>query len=208
MMRRLTTFLVLGVVCGILVAGSAWGRKKKAEEGPVLERFEATIAGGGADTLEVSIQTYSTPDEMQSLAQTYARGGESALADALHKTKDGYFHEEHGDTMPLKVVEQTSEGGGRRLSIIGEAPTGFEYSRAGSIGQNPFGGTVMVGHRGYEYTAIQLDVDAQGNGTGMIVFYCKLAFNKDGHIAVQPMAGMNGNTTGGVEKLVKVHLVK
>lgn len=211
-MKRSTIFLTLGVICGILVAGSAWGRKKKAAKRPVLERFEASItATSGAsepDALDVAIQGYSTPDELHDLAQTYARGGERSLSSALHKTKEGFFREAHGDTMPLKVVEQTSSGGGRRLIIVGEAPTGFRYSGANSAGEHPFGGTVMIGHRGYEYTAIQLNLDAQGNGNGMIVFYCKLAFNKEGRIVVHPMGAFNGNTSGDVEKLTNVHPVK
>jgi hypothetical protein len=49
---------------------------------------------------------------------------------------------------------------------------------------------VMVGHRGYDYSVIQLEVDEKGNGKGLLYPYCNVVFNKQGGLVIKPIQGV------------------
>jgi len=167
-----TTFLLLGV--------GATFAKKKAEKA-VQERFEATIspAFSSDNSVSIAIQEFSTDEDVQGLAQAFARGGEDSLEKALGKVKKGYFRLGAGQTMPLLIVQSSSEGAVRRLNILGWAPTVF-----GGAGDTQ----VSIGHRGYPYTCIQLEVDEKGNGTGLLVPFANVVFNQQGRMVIKPMS--------------------
>lgn len=154
---------------------------KKSEEKPVQERFEATVSPQ-AGNLRISIQEYSNDEEMQDFAQAFMSGGEGALRKALGKSKKGSFVLGEGMTMPLMIVQSQTAGSGRKLFLLGLAPTVF-------AGQ--FGGSVSIGHRGYDYTFIQLEVDEQGKGKGALVPYANVVFNPEGRIVIKPMGAVD-----------------
>lgn len=191
-MRRTLISTVLCTAC-LLLGVSVTFAKKKAEK-PVQERFEATMspAFSSDNSVTVAIEEFSTDEEVQDLAQAFARGGADSLEKALGKIKKGYFGMAGGQTMPLLIVQSSAEGGVRRLNILGQAPTLF--GGAGDV-------QVSIGHRGYPYTCIQLEVDEKGKGTGLLVPYANVVFNQQGRIVIKPMSRA-------ATRLVNVHLEK
>ncbi len=183
---------ILLCATGLLPGAGSTFAKKKAEK-PVQERFEATIAPPISDdnSLQVAIEEFSTDEEVQNLAQAFARGGEDALWKVLHGTKKGYFTMGSGQTMPISTIESISAGGTRKLNIIGEAPSIFR-------GVN---GSVSIGHNGYPYTWIGFVVDEQGNSKGSLIPYANIRFNKEGRMEIISMKSAN-------IQLVNVHLQK
>ncbi len=177
-MKRPAILAILCVTCLVFDGGLSLG-KKKAEE-PVQERFEATIspAISSNNRLSVAIREFSTDQEVQGLAQTFAEGGEGALGKTLGKIKKGQFRIGNEQSMSLVMVTSSSEGPVRRLSLIGRAPTVFGEG---------FGGSVSTGNRGFPYTYIQLEVDDQGNGKGMLILYANLTFDPQGRTSLKPM---------------------
>jgi hypothetical protein len=178
-MKRPRISAVVCVACLVLVAGGAFAKKK--EKGVAQEHFAATIfpAGQSNSTLSLTIERYSTDEEMKELAQAFTTGGEKALAKALGRMNKGHFRMGDGETKQLLVIQSSSAGAVRRLSMLGYAPTVFS-------GQ--LGGQVSIGHRGYDYTYIQLEVDDEGKGTGLLVPFGSVAFGEQGQIVVKPMA--------------------
>ena len=154
--------------------------KEKGQKG-VQERFDASIIPplSSNNSLSVAIQEFSSEEEVQDLARTFAQGGKDGLDKALAKIKKGYFIVAGGLSMPLLVITSSSDGTVRRLNLIGLAPTHFE---------GEFGGSVSVGHRGYPYTYIQLEIDEQGNGKGRMVLYASVTFDPQGRTMIKPMA--------------------
>jgi hypothetical protein len=180
---------IVVVVCLAWATGLTYAKGK--EEKPVQERFVATVSAQASD-IRISIQEYSSVEEMQNFAQSFNRGGEDALRKALGKSKKGFFRLGDGPTMPLMIVQSQSAGSARRLNMLGLAPTVFS-------GQ--FGGSVSIGHRGYDYTFIQLEVDGQGKGRGALVPYANVVFDPQGRIVVKPMGAVDRRPL----QLVNVH---
>jgi hypothetical protein len=168
---------------------------KKNHEKPVQERFAATLSPplSADNSVDIAIEDVSTPAEVQDWAKLYSKEGEGGFEKALGQADKGYFRMMTSETMRLLIVESSPEGTGRRLQIVAKAPTSFSSSsQVGLIG---------IGHGGYPFTCIQLDVDAQGNGTGFLIPFAKLTFSPEGHMVVKPM-----NRSG--SRLANVHLEK
>jgi hypothetical protein len=165
----------------------------------------------GSPSLTVAIEEFSTDDEVQQLAQSYARGGEDSLLSAMGKSNKGYFRLGSSETKRLRIIEVHPTAAGRRLLLVGEAPKAF-MPTAREQADPTAPRMVMVGNGGYNYTAIQLDVDQQGNGKGLIYMNCKVGFNKQGQLAITPMAASSPMTVAQAARppyrLVNVHWEK
>jgi hypothetical protein len=181
-MKKQIIAMAILVTLWLFISSTA-SAKKKPEE-PVLESFVANVEGDpGSPRLTVAIQEFSTDGEVQELAQRYARGGEDSLRSALDKNKKGYFNLGSSETMRLRIAQDQPEGTGHRLLLVGETPRAFSpQSTAQANGPAPR--LVLAGGAGY--SAIQLDVDGQGNGKGLLCLSCKVGFNKQGQLAVTP----------------------
>jgi len=190
----------MAMLVALLLFGSSMADAKKKPEAPVMETFAANFAGPGAPSLTVAIQEFSTDDEVQELAQSYARGGEDSLRNAMGKNKKGYFKMASGETMRLRIIQDQPSGAGRRLLLVGEAPRAFS-PEATAQANGPGPRVVEIGHRGYDYSDIQLQVDGQGNGKGVLIPYCSVVFNKQGKLAITPMYRQSN-------QLVNVHREK
>jgi hypothetical protein len=177
--------LISAVICILyLLGGPGKSVANKKAERAIQERFAATGANG--DDLTVAIQEFSTEEEIQNLAQIFAQQGEGALQKALAKVKKGLFVTGNAAAAPLVIVQSKTEGSGRRLQIIGKAPT---VSTEGEI---------LTPHPDYPYTFIQLEVDDKGNGKGMLIPFAALLFNDQGRMVLKPMSK-------GAVQLVNVH---
>jgi hypothetical protein len=177
----------MAMLAALLLLGSCTADAKKKPEAPVRESFGANVEGmAGSPSLTVAIQEFSTDEEVQQLAQSFARGGEDSLLSALGKSNKGYFRLQSSETTRLRIIQAHPTAAGRRLLLVGEAPRAFS---PGGTAQNagPAPRMVMVGHGGYNYTAIQLDVDQQGNGKGLMYISCKVGFNEQGQLVITPM---------------------
>jgi len=207
-MKQITSVVMLVT---LLLLGSSTADAKKKPEKPVLESFLANVidSSGAAPHLTVAIQEFSTEDELQELAQSYARGGEDSLRSALGKSKKGYFSLGSSETMRLRIIQDRPTGAGRRLLLVGEAPRAF--SPQGTAQANgPAPRLVLAG--GVGYSAIQLDVDAQGNGNGLMYPSCKVGFTKQGQLAITPIAASSPLTVAQAARppfqVVNVHREK
>jgi hypothetical protein len=191
-MKRLFISTLLSVTSMVFVQDASFAKKKPEKR--VQEQFEATISAptSGVKTLTIVIEEFSTDDEVRELAQTFSNKGEAALVHALGKAKKGRYYVY--ESMPIRAIISTSEGGGRKLDIVGDAPP----EQASWF----MGYDVAPYLEGYPWTFIQLSVDEQGNGKGLIIPYAKVVFNDKGRIVVKPRG------LGKIPQLVNVHLVK
>jgi len=175
-MKRQITFVMLGVAFGFAGVSTVSAKKK-----PVIERIEARIApisvSVGLDShVTIVIYEYSTDQELQDLAQAFARRGKDALESALGKMKKGYMQVPGVyDELPVEVAESKSLGAIRRLTIVaerGQSNLATRSMQIDNLGQE------------YPFTCAQLEFDEQGNGKGEIVVYAKLGFDSAGEMTI------------------------
>jgi len=182
------TLCVTSLVLGLGAAPA----KKKAEK-PVQERFEATFSPPliqASSNVNVGIRELTTDQELLDLAQTFARGGKRALGNALSKVKKGDLSVADLEALPVEIIESRSAGNGRTLTIVaerGQANWGMQSS--GSLDAD------------YPYTCVQLEVDEQGNGKGIVIQFAKVTFNPQGRMVIE-------NFGRQPFRLVNVHLQK
>jgi hypothetical protein len=177
-MKRQITLVMLGVAFGFAGASTAFAKKR-----PVIERIEARVApisisvSAGLDPhVTIVIYEYSTDQELQDLAQAFARRGKDGLTSALGKMKKGYMQVPGVyDELPVELVESKSQGAIRRLTIV--ADRGQAYSATRSMQIDNLG-------QEYPFTCAQLEFDEQGNGKGEIVVYAKLGFDSAGEMTI------------------------
>ena len=177
----------MAMLVTLLLLGSCVADAKKKPEAPVQESFGANIEGmAGSPSLMVAIQEFSTDEELQQLAQRFAQGGEDSLVSALDKSNKGYFRLPSSETTRLRIIQVHPTAAGRRLLLVGEAPRAFVPTPSAQT-DSPGPRMVLVGNGGYKYTAIQLEVDQQGNGKGLIYMNCKVGFSEQGQLVITPM---------------------
>ena len=174
-MRRQGIVTGLGLLCFIVAVGT-FHAKSRARVKTLNEHFSATFGIG--NSVDIAISDYSTRADLQKLAQAYLQGGEKAFRKAIHKTKRGYFSFANSMTMPLLIVQSVPAGPLRKLTLVGGAPGWF--SGPGASGYS-------VGNRGYPYTLIELDVNQDGKGQGLLYEFVNISFDKQGSIQVKPM---------------------
>jgi hypothetical protein len=191
-MKRLPILSMLCVGCLLPCAIPGSGRRKP--EKPVVETFEATVTPPLGTVLSISIEEFSTEEEIQDLAQAFAKGGEDGIESALGKVKKGYIRRESGEALPIRVIRSRSAGGVRTLNIVSVAADRIV---------NESGGQTFIGHRGYPYTFVQLQIDERGMGKGTMVPFAKLTFNRQGGIEVKPMEVGSGSSA--LFRLINVH---
>jgi len=175
-MKRQTTSLILVAAC--LFGGA---RTASAKEKPILERIEARVAPisisvGSTSDVRIVIYEYSTDEELQHLAQAFARRGNDGLESALGKMKKGYMQirgEAHD--LAVELAESKPQGTIRRWTIVAEgyqAPSPTLRMRTDCV------------RRDYPFTSVQLEFDELGNGKGEIVAYVKLGFDAAGQMTI------------------------
>jgi hypothetical protein len=179
-MKRLAVLALLGTGC--LLVGVVPGVTQKKSAKPIIETFEATNAIS-CGVLRFEIEEFSTDQDIQELAQAYAKGGEDAVESALGKMEMGHFWVRN-EAYPIRVVRSASEGGVRTLIIVAVAADR------------------VVG----PFTFIYLQIDQQGKGRGQEFPFATVLFDKEGGIDVKNMGGGSGATPDEIP-LVNVHAV-
>lgn len=178
MKRALMTGVAVSICFLLNPAVSPAGKER---EKPVQERYAANIRrtrSSSVDSLTIAIREFTPDQDLQGFARAYNEGGEDALAKSMASLDKGFVQVENGKALPIEAVFANSDGGRRRLEIIAQAAEQY-------LGNS----TVIVfsSHEGFPFTCVQLDLDAQGKGEGVIVPYAKLTFTKDGRMVVKPM---------------------
>ena len=150
-------------------------------EAPRQQQFAATVypqAGvfaGRMTELNIYIDGYTPDDEAAQLRELLKTKGPDALLNAIEKLKSKGRVGVVGTTgWSVPVIRQhPTANGGRRLVFFGNRPLSFYEAREQTITtQYPFG--LMI-----------LNVNAQGEGDGLLYPVCKVKFNKQGELEVE-----------------------
>lgn len=167
MRKKLQVVLaVLALLC--LIASLAQSEEKAEKEKKKREQYTATAMvargalGGSVFNVNIYIDEYTTPEERQELAQMLVEEGSEALRKKLAKMKKGRVAVTGRTGNEIGYVWAWPMENGRRIIMATERPmTFFELRRGGRL-------------RDYEFGIIDLELDEEGKGTGVLIPAAKI----------------------------------
>ena len=143
------------------------------------ETFTATAtvrgAGGASATAPViiTIDRKMAQPEADRIAAAFRTGGEDALRKALvGVAPTGTIKIGGGEVTPTRVTIERVIDGGRLLTIVADKP--LVFIGAGAPGAQP--------KAGYTFAVVDLEVKADGTGTGNIAPAAKLKMNQNAFV--------------------------
>lgn len=173
-----TSFVAATIVCVLCVFSNlAMGQTEK----PKPEQFSATVypqAGvfaGRVTQLNIYVSGYTPDDEATQLRELLRTKGPDALLSTVEKLKEKGRVAVVGTTgWTIPVVRQHPvPDGGRRLVLFGNRPLSFYEARNQPRSVDyPFG--LMI-----------LNLNAKGEGDGLLYVACKVKFNKQGELEIE-----------------------
>ena len=143
-----------------------------AADAKVIERYTAfgvNMQRGGASTIQIVIERWSTPQEREILVNTLREKGTDALAKALFKMpRVGWIRLPNTRARDLHYAWQTPlADGGRRVVVGADRP--LTYAEL----------TTAQRSRKYEFTIAEIHFDKDGKGEGKLSPVAKVDIEKE-----------------------------
>jgi hypothetical protein len=137
-----------------------------------LRAFAVDMSGVGraqAGTIDVTIERWTTDEELKTLKDTLAEKGGDSLLHALQKIKPraGYINSSRTLGWDLQYARQTSyEDGARRIVLATDRPMSFW-----EVSNQPRSAD-------YEFLLMEIRLDKNGKGEGKLVPLAKIGYNE------------------------------
>jgi hypothetical protein len=169
-MCRAASSLVFAVGLALPMAASSAAAKEDAVLR--LRAWAVDLNRGGAqtNTIDIVIERWSTPEEIEKLRGVLIEKGGDDLLPALQKIKPrcGYTRSPNSVGWDLQFARETAlEGGARKIVVGTDRPISFWEARA-----NPRS-------RDYEFSLAEIRLGPDGKGQGKAINAAKLTFNKE-----------------------------
>lgn len=160
----------------------------RAEESPssasakkASESFVATVIGGAnvklpggrSFTITMTVERWTTPEEVRKLLATFKERGKEALLEELRGMKAGFIRPPAFVRWPSWEVDvaTTFEGPeGRVVRFFTERPIAFEEAYFNTRSKD------------FEFGVVELVIGKDGKGTGAVVPAAKVDFNAEGKL--------------------------
>jgi len=170
-MSRLVKTLALPVL--MLTASGPLALAEDAKPEPLrLTAFAVNMSGvgrGGAQTLNIVIERWSTDEERKHLIDILVEKGPDKLLDALDdiKPRAGYIKTTGSLGWDIQFARLNElPGGGRRIVFGTDRPIAFNEVRNNTRSSD------------YEYMLCEIRLGADGKGEGKLAVAAKIAFDK------------------------------
>ncbi len=187
MARMRAGWCVVGLVAGLVLAtaGTAAAQDKKDDK-LVWTAFMINMnSGPNTGTVTIAIERFTTPEERETLVSAFVEKKQDGLLKALQKIKPriGYVQIPRKTGWDLKFARRIVNSDGSSRIIIA-TDRRVEYWEARN---NP---RTMD----YPFSLIELRLDKDGNGQGVLAYAVKIEKSKDGneieleHFGISPVA--------------------
>jgi hypothetical protein len=151
--------------------------QEKLEISAFAINMGTTPTARNAQTVDMTVNSWSTPEEREGLIDVMLEKGPNDLLRALQKQSEkGRFRipgwvgpDPHQLRMghDIRYAWQVPlENGGRRITLITDRYIGFQEARSSARSMD------------YPFTLIQIQVDAKGEGEGKFAVATKITFDK------------------------------
>jgi hypothetical protein len=167
-MTSMLRSVALAVVCAGTVASAAGAAEPVARYHAVAVNM-SDVGRRGMDTLDISVERWTTDAEFAALKDALVEKGSDALLAALQKTRRaGYIRQSSGGLgWHLQFArKEPLPGGGYRVVIATDRPLGF-WERM----NNPRSAD-------YEFLIAEMRVDANGQGQGKLMPMARVTFDE------------------------------
>jgi hypothetical protein len=138
-----------------------------------MTAFAVNMSGvgrGGATTLQIAIERWSTDEERTGLINTLVESGSDKLLDAVQKIKPraGFIRTNSSLGWDIQFARMTEiEGGGKRIVFATDRPMNFYELRNSSRSAD------------YEFMLCEIHLAADGKGQGKLAVSAKIKYDKD-----------------------------
>jgi hypothetical protein len=144
------------------------------------EKFTGRILTGGTANIapvlncKVSIEKYTNPEEILELVKILNEKGYEPFMKAFRETNKGMFQVTGGRGLNVTIhaTNSVTTDKGRRVQLFSERQSWDVDIRQRMSGQ-------------YLFMVIELDIDAEGRGTGRIYPAAEIQFNSEGKIEMK-----------------------
>jgi hypothetical protein len=156
-----------------LLAASIAGSTAAAEEKALLRLRAFAIdlnSGARTDTLDIVIERWSTPEEIEKLQAVFIESGADKLLSALQDVKPrcGYVRRSMKLGWDIYYAREIPmEGGGRRIVLATDRPVSAWEARHSGRSMD------------YQFSLAEIHLDADGKGTGKAIPAAKLELDRD-----------------------------
>jgi hypothetical protein len=165
-----------GIILVLVAAGLAFAAGPSA----AAEKFVGRILTGGTANIapvlncKITIDMYTSPEEIVALVKTLNESGYEPFMKAFRETNKGNFQVTGGRGLNVTIhaTNSATTDKGRRVQLFTE-----RQSWDVDIHQRMSGGFLFM--------VIELDLDAQGRGTGRIYPAAQIQFNSEGKIEMK-----------------------
>lgn len=170
-MRKRRTVILLGVLC-LIAASAVEAAAQQYVQGQVIG-----IGGRRAGLnrpFSLTINTYTSPDDVQQLNQALRSGGQDELLRVLSKLKAGRvaLGNNVGVTANAVIATQTAEGG-TKLTVLYERNVAIFELRYGARSAD------------YRFGYAEIYLDARGRGEGTFIPSAKVKLEGDNNWVVE-----------------------
>ncbi|HVQ28377.1 MAG TPA: hypothetical protein VMV21_02285 [Vicinamibacteria bacterium] len=138
-----------------------------------LTAFAVNMTGvgrGGAGTLQIVIERWSTEAERTALINTLVESGSDKLLDAVQKIKPraGFIRTNTSLGWDIQYARMTEiEGGSKRIVFATDRPMSFYEARNDTRSSD------------YEFMLCEMRIGAEGKGEGKLAVSAKISYDKD-----------------------------
>ena len=193
MRRQITRMTVAAVAVGWLLLATMSGQEKpKPEQYSAIWATVGGVADGTNVPVEIRINRYNTDADIQKFSDFLKAKGADALREALEREDLGYVSSPKRTRVPIALARKLTEGKTTIIRVVVARDLWLnEFRFSGRSSEYPF----MI---------VQLDIDANGKGTGNAIAAAKVVFNKKAD--TYEVKSYEKET--GINKLLNVQAVK
>jgi len=174
-MRKVRFFAVVGVTL-LVIAAPTFAARAAAVTYTPADFTGVLVTGGGARTVPVTlhVDSYTTTDEVRSLARVLGDKGQQAVVATLAEMKPrGWIRVGNTVGFLVPVIRSFNTDKGPKIYAILDRPFPIWEQLQGTHSPD------------YPYGLIELDLNVDGNGNGMLVAAGRSIFADDGKILVE-----------------------
>ncbi|MBP7149686.1 MAG: hypothetical protein KBD01_19340 [Acidobacteria bacterium] len=129
-------------------------------------------AGGETGRLFITVESWSTPEERRALAEALESGGSDRLKRVLEKMEKGWMKLASSLRWTVNHAATFDTPKGRVVRLLTVRPILFAETRRSAITKD------------YEFGAVELLLDPEGRGEGVLIPAAKIAINREGQLEI------------------------
>jgi hypothetical protein len=172
MSRRKSASLILALYCAATLAMPVGAKGlKEVYTGSVIDTrgFRRT----GTAFITITIDQYTTDEEMQRLAEAYSSDRQDGLLKAMRKMKKGTVQIEGDLGYRIRAARQIKTDKGATLLVAFERPISWLEARSSSSSLD------------YPFAVIEIEFDEKGKGAGTLHVAAKIKINEENEVKVE-----------------------